>query len=632
MVKITERMIERGQRLRDIYDTGNQVKDILQPIPPQEGLIPLQGTPFYVTPDVIDPSDCEHWSGSPLCGGNPFDGNPFSGRGAIGVGIDVVADECSIGVQISPSILFRLPERQIILRNPNCRPVPPPTGTPDGGTNFSEPFNFPLISENTLINIAFSEDYEYNRNFIPIEGETQTYRQTHKINLIEVRCQPNMFGLAHINSVSTYDDNVITQEDEFFPDSSFANGGSASYWIFDENGTYIGSLSYVSEDNGSPSLFKAIIGEFKLVKGMCIGVYTQKPISPNLANRIAQGSFKNPIWKSDSLLITEIRDDGFLRETFKNKRTYIINELDGCAKHKPPQLENPNPPPPKKCPPCMSCCHNSDDDSNALLQIVLQRIGLPTSAVIFDSDENRQDAQAQTRQIPTLFSGLKLEVERTEKTSKMIGIDAFPIEVPDSVIKPEKTGIWAEIGKLFKWEQKRKIRSVAELLVWLAEQDSAVNGQFHQVIEIQDADSTKAGNQPKKVVLPNIAETLKEIIVLLIELTKTSELNLDVTLKTLTETSGTKLETVKAQRIVEDIQQYLDYPTVQKTLDVPVQITLPSNPNDTASGNDLYKFLTPSRRPIIFDDWTGDRSLEDTLLDILQVVAMMRADKFNRTQ
>lgn len=83
------------------------------------GLVPLGDTGFYINPDqAVDPEDCSLWPDSPYCGGNPFTLEP------IGLEFQYIANECDIGISITPVLGFiKLPPIQIVKKNvdnPDC--------------------------------------------------------------------------------------------------------------------------------------------------------------------------------------------------------------------------------------------------------------------------------------------------------------------------------------------------------------------------------------------------------------------------------------------------------------------------------------------------------------------------------
>jgi hypothetical protein len=140
MVRTARKAFNRKNfdKARKAYDFYDFYSNLVQP--PQEGLEPLVGNFWASPPDPVDPTDCDRWGDSPWCGGNPLTEAP------IGIDLNIVQDECNIGIQAAGTLGFiKMPPFQIVYRSPSCIPegsdippnvdensppyVPPPTGS-----------------------------------------------------------------------------------------------------------------------------------------------------------------------------------------------------------------------------------------------------------------------------------------------------------------------------------------------------------------------------------------------------------------------------------------------------------------------------------------------------------------------
>jgi len=297
----------------------------------------------------------------------------------------------------------------------------------------------------------------------------------------------------------------------------------------------------------------------------------------------------------------------------------------------PPKIEPPPPPPKKEC--CMSNCCPDNSNIEALLKLILKRIGEPKTVTIFDEDLNRQGSQKANKTPDNLNEYLKLAVERIEIANRIMGIENFPVTVPDTMIEPFKEGVFAKAFKFIDGNKKRKLNTITEFIAWLSEQDSAVLGQFHQVIEFQNEDK-----KTSHIVLPNVAESLKEILLLVAQMAKQNNVQTELLFKLSGELLATRAAATKASKISEDIQDYLDYPTQTKSAKIPTNISLPKITTDKSGKpiankqSESHKnYLQPGEIKYTYDDWTGENSLHDQLLDLLQLSAMLRAIYFQRT-
>jgi hypothetical protein len=318
--------------------------------------------------------------------------------------------------------------------------------------------------------------------------------------------------------------------------------------------------------------------------------------------------------------------------SFKPELISLESDVRGNACRYPPKISPPPPPPPP-----MSCCPNVQQNDQ-LLRLILKRIGEPKEVTIFDEDLARKGAQKAKKKPESLNDFLKLAVERTEIVSRIVGIENFPITLPDTMIEPHKEGAFAKIFKFIDGEKKRKINTIAEFIAWMAEQDSAVLGEFHQVIEIEGGKDSKGKATTSTVVLPNVAESLREITLLVAQMAKQNNVQTEVLFKSLFEIVATRAEATKGTAIVQDIQDYLDYPTETKSaeygssVNVPkVQVNKEGKAIATGATEDHKNLLKPGKVKFVHENWTGDASLRDQMIDLLQLAAMMRAVYYQRT-
>lgn len=314
------------------------------------------------------------------------------------------------------------------------------------------------------------------------------------------------------------------------------------------------------------------------------------------------------------------------------KPVFEISKIDSwrCDFSPIPPVPKPPPPPP---PPKMECCPGQKNNDK-LLKLILKRIGEPKQVQIFDEDLARAGAQKSSKTPQSLNDFFKLAVERIEIANRIIGIENFPIQVPDTMIEPYKEGPFAKIFKFIDGEKKIKINTIAEFIVWMSKQDSAVLGEFHQVIEME----TEVKGKNATIVLPNVAESLKEIVLLTAQMAKQNNIQTELIFKIAAELVATRAVATKGTSISQDIQDYLDYPTDTKKAKIKTAVSLPKFttnkdgiPIATSQSENPKAFLKPGEVEYTYDDWTGSNSLHDQLLDLMQLAAMLRAIYFQRT-
>lgn len=319
----------------------------------------------------------------------------------------------------------------------------------------------------------------------------------------------------------------------------------------------------------------------------------------------------------------------------------LVGFLEWCGDAYPRKPRKRFPPPPIKDCRCMCDCsprnqrknETDNDELKRMLRLILNRIGKPTEATIFDVNTGQKGAQSKKVKFGSLFDAMRINVWRTEVTNASLGIDAFPIDAPSTTILPEKSGIFGELFKHLNPEKRQRIDSLAELILWIEEQNSTRDGQWMQSIAITDQ-----GKPTDTIVLSDAASTLKEIFILIHGIASSMNLLTDISMKALTEASSARTEAAKAWIVSRDIQEYLDYPTRELTHDIPIGISPfkysrsgPNDPLQIEKQDDIERLLQPGSAKIKSDEWTGERSLNDVLIEILQMAATIRAAFYQRT-
>ncbi|MCV3216029.1 hypothetical protein OGM63_21375 [Plectonema radiosum NIES-515] len=128
---------------------------------------------------------------------------------------------------------------------------------------------------------------------------------------------------------------------------------------------------------------------------------------------------------------------------------------------------------------------------------------------------------------------------------KKIGSTHLPATVP-KVLTDQKKGTI-------------KVESLTEFIAYTIKQMDALCGRYPIDIEIEDADLTKEGNQTKKLKLPNVAETLAEIMGLLLVLRSESDATLNATIRALTEAGSSKQMAFLAYEYAKANAEFLGY-------------------------------------------------------------------------
>jgi hypothetical protein len=559
--------------------------------PVQPGLEPIIGD-FYGSPPV-DPYNCSLYPDNPMCGGNPFGNRPLA------VNLSIVKDACNIGIDFQATIGYiKLPPVQIVYRDPSCQ-VPNESKKTSYVTG-SQPYIPPQTGRGIFICMAEGESY--SETFDRYGISLNRYVKKNRCEFISGEYPkgdnyPDSYRASIIFYQDYYEYYRFGYPADYPPNTNFET--------FDEGTkeTYANDLFYINSGNiGTPEFLAPI---FVGVVGAAYIFFSRESLLD--AMKRLPDFMRSVEHSSES-------GDAFNSYKSSGKERWRVWELDAL-----PYLPSPPIPP-------MSCCPNVRENDE-LLRLILKRIGTPPTVQIFDEDLEREGSQKATKDPRTLFNYAKLGVERTEVTNRLIGIENYPVTVPESMIEPFKEGIFESIFGFFQGDKERKIKSLTEMMAWMAEQDSAVLGQFHQVIEFEQDFDGDGKAQTEKVVLPNVAETLKEVILLLVQLANNEGTKVHALAKLLVEVNNIKANLFHVKNTIVDIQDYLDYPTNTRTVEVPLSVDLTMDEKT----EDFKNFFKDSTGKITFEDWDGSNSLHDNIVDLLQMATMMRAILYQRT-
>ncbi len=604
-------------------------------VPPQPGLEPIIGN-FYGSPP-IDPTNCELYPDSLYCGGNPFTKSP------IGIHFDIVQDECNFGVQGNAELAFiKLPPVQIVYRNPKCtlpineEEIKPPKETIDNRF----PANVPERIENGIYFFWLGYDYSYVDGYPfnnaglgnnPSIAGRLWEEEKIKIDLIDFKREEIGDKIADLKFKYTRYKVSRTEE----------NGELVESVKIDTQSILTGTINY-SDGLDSFTDMRSNIALNPNESGSVIFWWTFD--YDYFVDFINRGNRKNWDYYFKETIDRIIPDSPYSLSILSPIRNYTIQVVDTIfdnfgGKYYRSQWDTVNieqeyyftsngivkkgnklspPLPPMTCNCCPSVRQNDE-----LLRLILKRIGTPLDVNIRDKNENEQGYQPETVNQQTLFNAAKINTDRTEVANTLIGIDEYPIKAPRSIIEDYKTVFPETVESLFEFAFDNpdvELKSLTQFLNWQVEQESATMGQWYQAIVYNDKN-----DKQQVTYLTNVAQTLREIIILLGGLNRTDTINNELILKALNELIQIKATGIRTGYIVEDIQDYLDYPTNEKSATFPLSISLPEKGKSFEENENIDRFLKPSKAQVTYQDWTGKQSLHDIMLDLLQAASAIRA-------
>lgn len=604
----------------DWKEGGNPIK------PPPKGLEPHGDSGWYHSPDVVDPRDCQFYPDSPWCGGNPID---------IGVeiGAEINVDPCGFTVDISGSTLIKFPHRVETYRYPGaCRreyekppdaiPPPPPPG------DYSKPPATPIPSgfggDEYVCVVITQHRYGFESSWNLQRGDyaNANYDSSTGVSGIEF---PSFYLYSGVTGLYQPPQPASSRVKVETTAYTVANDSFNQKYRFDHNTTSSKSdyLMIDSRQAGTPKSSEQYYPEAQLLEGRFADIFTGD-LEPDYDYRESIVNYPAPTGPR-----TEVYCDIVTYNV-----AYCVRKPSDTSRHPPSIL-----PDPRDC--CMQCCSSSSPQQQnnddllkkiyALLQQVDKNLGhAPIRVSIFDQNENAQEAQSTTLSLGSVVETLPKIVERIEKVSKIIGIDALPLTVPETISDPINDNILEAVWDWLTPDATRKINNLFEWNVWMLEQFSSVMGHWQQEISVEDTDALKPGDQgvpseggttKKKIVLTDIATTLKEQTMLQLQLYKTLGLTLDVCLKTLTEGSSNAQQIAAIKAEINEIIDFLDYPTDDGYVDCPVQITVPGVDVSQEEQNDLAKFLKPTHSKVKYQNWSGKESLRDRFIHLATLLS-----------
>ncbi|MFM7885248.1 MAG: hypothetical protein ACKPCM_00815 [Pseudanabaena sp.] len=127
-----------------------------------------------------------------------------------------------------------------------------------------------------------------------------------------------------------------------------------------------------------------------------------------------------------------------------------------------------------------------------------------------------------------------------------LGAERYPIEVPESLL----TGVGDKV---------QSVQSLTDYMYWLTHQLDALIGEFPIDIEVKDIDPLTSGDQPKRVQLPNLAETVAELYGLALKSTVNQEVDQAMLLRLATEVIAVKNGVAITQDYVKANTKFLGY-------------------------------------------------------------------------
>lgn len=433
--------------------------------------------------EPVDPRDCAKYPASPYCEDDLFRFGP-----PVGFDVEIRINGCTICVYIYPVVgWMRLTPTIICRRDPNCaedNPPPPPK------RYFDPP---PRLEENVKPDRYKSPDCAFRESMI-----------NRNLNIHNAAATQRLKELQEEFSKSSYPFNVTTE--------SYTNKLTSNIYSQEQidSGcfTNLREREYVIDDQG-----RAVLGQFV--------------------------NYKYGDTRKSTEVFFSLEGANYSRSTF-----FLEWEPVKCCgmPFKPPIAKR-QPPPPLPPPfgkdddrkkggngkkggkDCMCCndCRDSKDNTDKLLKEIKE------IKKVLGSGKLQQALNAAVGIGDDSITGI------LDRVYKRIGVDRYPIEVPESLL----TGVG---------DKTQNVQSMTDYLYWLTHQVDALVGEFPIKIEVQDIDPLTPGPQPKTLVIDNIAEAIAETYALTLK----SAINQEVELNILFRLAGEIIATKNCAAITQD--------------------------------------------------------------------------------
>lgn len=180
---------------------------------------------------------------------------------------------------------------------------------------------------------------------------------------------------------------------------------------------------------------------------------------------------------------------------------------------------------------------------------------------------------------------------------RAIGVDGLPASVPDQIAKTNPAQI--------------QVASLAELHLWQVQQLDGVLGRWPQQIPIPTPTGTV------NVGMPNVSETMAEMIGMLVSQQVTAAQILNTSSRTLVQAGSATQQALLAQLTAKANAEFLGYETKQKDFDIPLTYS---------PGLDLFEgLLNPSNQLIKGTENTDKTDIKSIFAELLHAAAIIRA-------
>lgn len=490
--------------------------------------------------EPVDPRDCSKYPASPYCGENPFSfGSP------VGFDIEFRSNGCETCMYVYPVVAWlKLTPTIVCYSNPSCRNKPKPPSSPQDIPEIPDiPNGYRLVAD-----LNRSMFFPANTNdFLKFAGSIEAFQADNK---------------------DWEDADVIY----------YTTQGENSYHFLYGIGTIARSYGQIGGNLGMQFYKQGIAFEVATKSDMrylltSLFRLTTGPVEATFIFDITKAyDWSDWFWSVDFYLVPIAGGESFPVETPKIKPPPPVpDDIEGGGKRSKPRKRDKDM--------CCNECKDTADISRKILKEIQAANkalgnGIATAAKLdlFLKEKKSKNLTEAIEEIWNLsrksFNALgsgdiSAEVQDALKSAvgigkpknitaavgavmTRLGAERYPIEVPESLL----TGVGDKV---------QNVQSLTDYMYWLTHQLDALIGEFPIDFEIKDIDPLTAGDQPKRVQLPNLAETVAELYGLALKSTVNQEVDQAMLLRLATEVIAVKNGVAITQDYVKANTKFLGY-------------------------------------------------------------------------
>lgn len=550
-----------------------------------------KGGGWYGSPDVIDPRDCDNFPNSVWCGGNPLS-DPRKG---VGLNLDWGVNECGAwasaegtvaGVSLGNHTRAWVKEecRQDYEREERDRKHPPIEPPPDWQSgNWKpepqyRPSGFRLDDRVCVIvcDTLFSEVQEYHGDAFgwavatyfargsasecnyPTSDLTPRYYPPH--SLVTATCSTKgtitIVTTANPAWVWAYQTNPEVKPYTPYP-PPFASS-TTTFERLEAIPFDLPSGNQFTDDVDYQFRGYSPVGEAGLVNlGIFYGrfgdIFPNYQISPSIS--LFEGQDTQGRTNERRLKIYE-------------RKIYFCVKIDGSKPSKRPHRDSP-PPPKKNC--CMQCCSSqSQRDPNDDLAKILKEL---------------------------------------RDIKKVLGFSKYPNSVPKNFNRElNDNGGHTDPPMI-------QVADITEMLEWQAKTVDAIMGPWEVGFEFKDIDPNKEGNQPGRIVTPNVSALLTEMFSLVFDMWMMQYQQTHMHQRSATEIMLAKKVAVQNNFLLDAIADFLGFERVERKQKIEMLFNL--------SAEKLEDFIKNGEKEILVQEYEPHKQKNPSFRDEMLILRMM---------